>query len=233
LLESTSLTLPHRPVVVVGAHFGAHKTRFHLAYNYIEKIQMTAFTLQEFILSGLYIYQTLQILRSRVPAPASNTVNSSNSTHRIMTQLLGINVIIIGLDIGLLALEYLDLRIMVQTFKGVTYSVKLKLEFAILSKLVEVTRDGGRGSCVSGEWADTGEGGRANGFCMDCYHGDDNTSAATGTVLSDKPCGSRPRWLEEVEKDGVEHVERVNSGTRSRRSEADLLYADAMRSLDR
>jgi hypothetical protein len=53
-----------------------------------------------------------------------------------MQQLIAINVIIIILDLFLLSLEAASLYILETLFKGVLYSIKLKLEFAILGKLV-------------------------------------------------------------------------------------------------
>ena len=61
-----------------------------------------------------------------------------------MWELFVINIFIVLLDIGLLAVEYLDLLVYEQTFKGVVYSIKLKLEFAILGKLVKIVRSGNR-----------------------------------------------------------------------------------------
>lgn len=55
-----------------------------------------------------------------------------------MWELLVINLVIIGLDIALLCLEYLNLSVIEQTFKGLAYSFKLKMELAILGKLVEI-----------------------------------------------------------------------------------------------
>ena len=59
------------------------------------------------------------------------------NTRKLFYQLLAINVIIIILDITLLSCEFLNLYIIEVTFKGVVYSIKLKLEFAVLSQLVQ------------------------------------------------------------------------------------------------
>jgi hypothetical protein len=58
-----------------------------------------------------------------------------NDTGRTVGELFSINVFIIALDIGLLVVEYMDLSVYEQSFKAVIYSIKLKLEFAILGKL--------------------------------------------------------------------------------------------------
>lgn len=61
-----------------------------------------------------------------------------------MQQLLLINVIVIIMDISLLGMEYASLFLVQAITKGVFYSIKLKLELAILSRLVKFVRsDGG------------------------------------------------------------------------------------------
>ncbi|KAL4787663.1 hypothetical protein BJX76DRAFT_353920 [Aspergillus varians] len=95
-------------------------------YNVMEKIQMTGFCIQEFILSALYIWETTRMLR----------LDPDKGKRKIMYQLVAINLIIILMDIGLLVVEYMDYYIMETMIKGVVYSVKLKLEVAVLNKLV-------------------------------------------------------------------------------------------------
>lgn len=54
-----------------------------------------------------------------------------------MEQLILINVIIVIMDLGLLGLVSASLYILETLVKGIVYSIKLKLEFAILGKLVK------------------------------------------------------------------------------------------------
>jgi hypothetical protein len=90
-------------------------------------------SIQEIIISSIYVKEVIHIL---------NTISKNNDCRRTIWQLLTINVLIIFMDVGLLAIEYRDLRVLEQTVKGVVYSIKLKLEFAILSKLVDVVKRG-------------------------------------------------------------------------------------------
>ena len=99
----------------------------------IEKFQMTGFCVQEFIISAIYLHETTKLLK----------IMKRNDTRRTVGELFIINVFIIALDIGLLVVEYMDLIVYEQTFKAVIYSIKLKLEFAILGKLVKIVRNGG------------------------------------------------------------------------------------------
>ncbi|GFG11165.1 hypothetical protein IFM61606_01535 [Aspergillus udagawae] len=95
-------------------------------YNVMEKIQMTGFCLQELIISALYIWETIRMLR----------LDPDRGKRKIMYQLVAINLIIIVMDLGLLVVEYMNKYIMETMLKGVIYSIKLKLEFAVLGKLV-------------------------------------------------------------------------------------------------
>ena len=121
--------------VVMFGTYNAHPQiagSFQDAYTYIEKIQMTGFTIQEFILSGLYVWKTIDILKT--------SEDWSRRGKRIMRELLLINVLIIFMDIALLVVEYQDRFQVERAIKEVVYSVKLKLEFAILSKLISITQ---------------------------------------------------------------------------------------------
>ncbi|RAH49174.1 uncharacterized protein BO95DRAFT_439913 [Aspergillus brunneoviolaceus CBS 621.78] len=124
--------LLHLPTTVLtyGSNLAPRKAAFIAGYNIMEKIQMTCFCLQEFILSALYIWETVRMLR----------LDPDRGKRKIMYQLVAINLIIIFLDLGLLVIEYRDLYIMETMIKGVIYSVKLKLEFAVLGKLVLLVR---------------------------------------------------------------------------------------------
>ena len=55
-----------------------------------------------------------------------------------MWQLVAMNVLLLVLEIVLLVMEYLDLYMIQTTFKSLLYSIKLKIEFAVLSQIVRV-----------------------------------------------------------------------------------------------
>lgn len=115
-------------------------------YNVMEKIQMVGFFLQELILSLIYIKETLRILKLSKSAQGDMMSISDDTEMRepiarkVMYQLLVINTIIIAMDVALLAVEFANLYLIETTLKGVVYSIKLKLEFAVLGKLVQIVR---------------------------------------------------------------------------------------------
>ncbi|PGH00366.1 hypothetical protein GX51_05865 [Blastomyces parvus] len=118
-------------VLAYGTVFSTNKYLvFRRAYSIMEKLELTMFCVQEFALSGIYIWQAAKLLR----------VSSSSASRVTMYQLLTINSIIIVMDIALLVIEYLNFWIIQVTLKGTIYSIKLKFEFAVLSKLVSITR---------------------------------------------------------------------------------------------
>ena len=110
------------------------------------KLNSYSISIQETILSSIYIFETVRILRTSLRP----------NTRKLLSQLVAINVIIIILDITLLSCEFANLYIIETTFKGVVYSIKLKLEFAVLGQLVQFvtwTQGGSRrqSSCYGNE----------------------------------------------------------------------------------
>jgi hypothetical protein len=234
---------------VFGSRSGNnHKTKkaFGDAYNVVERIQMCGFCTQELILSGLYIWKALDIIRAA----------ERKRSQRLMWQLFAINVIIVALDIALLTFEFRSLHVIQQTIKGLFYSIKLKLELAILNKLVELSCTNARVSHFT--FGDT------NDF-LDPTKTVWDITRFTPAFSSNK--FTYPQWKSDLEQSGLQRVESAYSPTettwinarntkaiptdvsdyfpdtiqhvttipdprldvRSRGSATDLLYADAVR----
>lgn len=98
----------------------------------MEKIQVTAFCIQEFIISGLYLFETRRLLQP-------SATFQKKRTRQVMLHLIIVNIVIILMDITLLCTEYADLYEIQITFKGTLYSIKLRLEFAVLNSLMSLT----------------------------------------------------------------------------------------------
>ena len=122
-------------------------------YNTWEFIQVSAFCTQEFIISGIYIRETLRLLK----------FTFSKEKKKIIYQLLAINVIVILMDVIILGVQYSHMRPLQIALKGLVYSMKLTLEFAILGRLVDFAR--GTNQIES---ADTGE---SHGTICKCASG--------------------------------------------------------------
>jgi Na+-translocating ferredoxin:NAD+ oxidoreductase RnfA subunit len=124
--------------------------RFVNGYSIMEKIQMVGFFLQELVLSAIYIREAIRLLKMSEVAHDDVQSFDDGTTHahlrnssvrKTMYQLLAVNVIIIAMDLALLGVEFANLYLIETTLKGVVYSIKLKLEFAVLGKLVQFVRD--------------------------------------------------------------------------------------------
>ena len=99
-------------------------------YKVMERIQLTWFSAQEMLLSGIYIQETIKMLRISREAEIRH--------YRILYELLALNLVAIAMDISLIVLEYLDFYLLQIILKGTVYSIKLKLEFAVLGRLISV-----------------------------------------------------------------------------------------------
>lgn len=133
ILTNIFLLLVPTTVLTYGSNFSSSDT-FVRAYVIMEKVEIIGISIQEMIISGLYIYGTIQMLK----------LNPVGENRNIILQLFGINLIFILMDIGLITTQYSDLFTYQTTLKGLIYSIKLKLEFAVLSKLVHIVDRRGR-----------------------------------------------------------------------------------------
>ncbi|CEI60695.1 hypothetical protein FVEN_g2639 [Fusarium venenatum] len=125
----------HSAITVLIFAIG-HKQRLdrNAAYIRVEKVQMTVFCVQNFVLSGIYLWKTTKIIRTKDP---------QYRTSRVLWHLVFINVLLILIDVALLAVGFTNNPLWQQGVKAVGYSVKLKLEFAILGKLSDYLYKGG------------------------------------------------------------------------------------------
>lgn len=71
---------------------------------------------------------------------SSRRAKAAESGRQFLMRLIYINVLVVVLDMTIVALEYAGLYVIQTAYKGMVYSVKLKLEFSILNSLVEMTR---------------------------------------------------------------------------------------------
>ncbi|KAJ5151601.1 hypothetical protein N7492_009896 [Penicillium capsulatum] len=101
-------------------------------YNVMERMQLAWFCAQEFVISGIYILETVKLLRMMPDKDRRRT--------KLMYELLAINFVIILLDVALLVVEYIGLYALQTTLKPMVYSIKLKLEFGVLGKLVSLVQ---------------------------------------------------------------------------------------------
>lgn len=127
------------PTIVLNAGwtYMPHSDPWVRGYDAIERIQVTWFTAQECFISGVYIWKAVQLI---------GLISSRDKRrHKILYELLGVNIIAILLDVAVMILQYLDYYFSQVVFKATVYSVKLKLEFAVLGLLVSIVHSRGDG----------------------------------------------------------------------------------------
>ncbi|UKZ56949.1 hypothetical protein TrVGV298_010796 [Trichoderma virens] len=154
-------------IPLVYGSFSSRPEIFEQPYKITERIEIIVFFLQEMMLSGLYIYETLKLLR------LGGSLGNKRSSRRLLKNLILVNILVMILDITIVCLEFANLYDYQISYKPFAYSVKLKLEFTVLNRLVELT-SGGRELNSSGQSASSS--GRSNS----------NASAVLDTFSSTK-----------------------------------------------
>jgi hypothetical protein len=165
-------------------------------------------SIQEVILSSIYIVETIRLLQASL----------RHETRTLMHQLVFINVIIILMDSALLGIEYASIYVLETVMKGVCYSIKLKLEFAILSRLVKLVRGADRPVF----FLDSKRSGRSN-VDEDVADFVDTTRTVTDVTRTQRGKNSRVEDID-IECARFEHVEsarwrREDEGGKAREDE--------------
>ncbi|KAE9985775.1 hypothetical protein EG328_006896 [Venturia inaequalis] len=123
----------HTPVVVF--EFGLmskHHSTYYLPMQIMERIQQTVFTIQETIISSLYIYHTFRFL----------SAGYATHTRKVISLLLCVQVAVVVLDALLTVFDYTDKFTLKCTIHPLIYSIKLKLEFIVLNQLQNLVKRG-------------------------------------------------------------------------------------------
>lgn len=127
----------HIPTIILC--YGANSTeyrRFIFPYAVFERIQVMIFFIQESIISGLYLYYMCKLFY----VGGNLSESHGEAGRRLMLHLIYMNLAVVGLDVCIIALEFTGRYASQTAAKGLIYSVKLKLEFNILNRLVDVAR---------------------------------------------------------------------------------------------
>jgi hypothetical protein len=95
-----------------------------------DRVQLTAFFLQETIISLLYIRETASHLKNMTLLGTDR-----KTTRRALQHLIYVNIFIICLDCSLIGLCYAGFFFLQGFYKAAIYAVKLRTEFTILNQL--------------------------------------------------------------------------------------------------
>ncbi|PVH99929.1 hypothetical protein DM02DRAFT_509383, partial [Periconia macrospinosa] len=119
------------PDVILWLGWNQNLHGFVLGFHIFERLQLVVIAVQETIISGLYIWEVGHGLKSVIALRGSEA-------RAVVRELIIINALVILLDLSLITTVYtghLNIQI---TYQPLVYSVKLKLEFIVLNKLVTV-----------------------------------------------------------------------------------------------
>ncbi|KAH8754190.1 hypothetical protein F5883DRAFT_650723 [Diaporthe sp. PMI_573] len=129
----TNFVVVQIPNVVLWLGWNMNLSGFVPGFNVFERVQLVIFAVQEFIISGLYIWEVGHGLKPTIAL-------KGGEARAVVRELVVINTIVILLDISLIVTVYtghLDIQI---AYQPLVYSTKLKLEFLVLNKLVALMK---------------------------------------------------------------------------------------------
>ena len=125
----------HVPTIVF--QFGTSDKHTHKKFlpymNVMERVQIVGFSVQEIIISAIYIYATMQMLRGSFNRRMRTT----------MAWLILIQIIVILCDVVVIALDYAQYFTLKAVIHSFVYAFKLQLEFVILNEFRDGIAKGG------------------------------------------------------------------------------------------
>ncbi|KAK0113354.1 hypothetical protein ONS95_013608 [Cadophora gregata] len=125
----------HGSTLILAFGINCGDTKRFLPYFLIfDNIQLAVSFVQEFIISSIYIYSAVRLL-----APAGEPI--SKPLRNLFIHLIVVNIFVLVLDCLILGLGYSGNFQIQTTFKAAVYSVKLKVEFSVLNRLVGIVKN--------------------------------------------------------------------------------------------
>ena len=134
----------HIPMVILFYCHAFGPSKFIRPARIFDRIQVTGFCIQDFIIGGIYIYESLRAFKPVLEA-------RGREGRKVIYHLILVNAFVIILDIALMVTEF-KAHYLQSSFNAVVYSIKLKIEFMMLTRLRLLTR---RHSCMCQSEEDT------------------------------------------------------------------------------
>ena len=119
----------HTPMIVFLMGLSIHKD-WDPYVTPFEYTQVVGFSIQETIISGIYIQKTAKFLKS----------GYSDKMHKVMTMLIAVQVLVVLMDIALLVIDCIGMFTLKAVLHPFAYGIKLKIEFAVLNLLLNLVR---------------------------------------------------------------------------------------------
>ncbi|KAL3469155.1 hypothetical protein BJX99DRAFT_241970 [Aspergillus californicus] len=131
IIITSCLVVPAQLAIAFG--ITVDQARFALAEYTIERISFLGSCVREFIVCAIYIVQAFKQLQPIVIA-------KGRAGRKVMVDIIIVHVVVVVLDIGFIVVMSLNVSDIESAYGGMLYSVKLKMEFAILNALVALLR---------------------------------------------------------------------------------------------
>jgi hypothetical protein len=97
-----------------------------------EYTQVVGFSIQETVISCIYIQKTAKFLKS----------GYSDRLRKVMTMLIAVQVLVVLMDIALLIIDCIGMFTLKAVLHPFAYGIKLKIEFAVLNLLLNLVKHG-------------------------------------------------------------------------------------------
>ncbi|KAG6354905.1 hypothetical protein INS49_003986 [Diaporthe citri] len=138
ILCVTSVILSTVPTVIMGILLPS----LSKAYSIWSRLEMTVFFIQETSMNAAYMWQARKMLHSS----AILTSPGAGKHNLVLYHMIFSNLLVILLDIALLGIQFASFFNLQGSFKPLVYGIKLKVEFAILNRLVQSVQKERKGS---------------------------------------------------------------------------------------
>lgn len=121
------------PLLVLAMGTNSQQSaRFLPGFLIYDKVQIVVICVQELIISIIYIYETVRLLGNDTDS------NGRGPLQKLLRHLIFVNIVVLILDITLLAVQFSGHYEIQTTYKTAVYSIKLKIEFSVLNRLVSI-----------------------------------------------------------------------------------------------
>lgn len=121
----------HTPMIVflMGLSTSSHENWAQYV-NPFEYTQVVGFSIQETIISGIYIRKTAKYLKT----------GYSTQLRKVMTLLITVQVLVVLMDITLIVIDCIGMFTLKAILHPFAYAIKLKIEFAVLNLLLNMVK---------------------------------------------------------------------------------------------
>lgn len=121
----------HTPMIIFLMGLSIHKN-WDPYVTPFEYTQVVGFSIQETVISCIYIQKTAKFLKS----------GYSDRLRKMMTMLTAVQVLVVLMDIALLVIDCIGMFTLKAVLHPFAYAIKLKIEFAVLNLLLNLVNHG-------------------------------------------------------------------------------------------